>query len=891
LPAARDALAKGDVRTAIVHLKNAVQDDPASAEARLLLGGAYVRVADYPSAEKELKLALDNGADSKDVLPLLGQTYLRQGKFDELLDRVLPADRGVQVESQILAMRAFAHMGKQELDKAESALRQAIALEPTSGQARLGLAMLYRQRGDSAAAETEIDAVIAMDDDNAEALNLKGELRRRSGDREGALAAFEKAVAADGNNLMARLGRAAIYVAENENVKAQADLDVVLKRAAAHPVANYLSALMQAKAGRDQEALATLLKSGELLNGYPAGLYLLSYLNVRLNQLEQAETNLRRLLGLTDDLNARKLLASVYLRKGSADKAIEQLKGLEDDPTLDVQALSLLANAYLRSGKSAEAAELLKRLMTEDPDNAELRTQFALSQIQGGDSAEAVKELEDVIKAEPGSQQAHILLVLTHLRENRLDQAIAAANELKKNMSNVPLPDNLLGGIYARKGDIAQARASFESALKLDSKFVPALLNLAQLDVAQGNRKDAVARYEQALGIDGANVAAMMALSRIAFAEDNQKVGVEWLKKAIQAQPQALQPRLRLVDYYLATKDNSGAMVAARELSQLHPQNLLAIDALGRAQFASGQPASAVTAFRRIVGLAPKSPAAHQRLAQALIEIKNFGEARRTLETAIELQPTFAPAHLILIGMDVAQDNIEGALASADRLAAATPKSAISDSARGDIYMRAKRYEEAAAAYRAGLQKEPGTNLAINLYRAHLAKGERDKGMDELRGWLKRNPNDNVARFALASALLDGGQLDAATQEHEALLANKADNQVVLNNLAWLYDQKGDPRSIELAEKAYQLAPKSPAIKDTLGWILVRRGDPKRALELLRSASEELPNNAEVQYHYGAALAKGGQNDQARRVLELAINSGQKFGAIEDARALLKTLN
>src|SRR5690606_31786356 len=131
----------------IVHLKNAVQDDPASAEARLLLGTAYLRVGDFPSAEKELEVALENGADAGQTLPPLGEALLRQGKFDELLDRLQPGDRAPEIETKILALRAYAHIGKQELDKAEALLRQAIALQPEAPQARLGLALLHRQRG------------------------------------------------------------------------------------------------------------------------------------------------------------------------------------------------------------------------------------------------------------------------------------------------------------------------------------------------------------------------------------------------------------------------------------------------------------------------------------------------------------------------------------------------------------------------------------------------------------------------------------------------------------------------------------------------------------------------------------------------------------------------
>ena len=42
-----------------------------------------------------------------------------------------------------------------------------------------------------------------------------------------------------------------------------------------------------------------------------------------------------------------------------------------------------------------------------------------------------------------------------------------------------------------------------------------------------------------------------------------------------------------------------------------------------------------------------------------------------------------------------------------------------------------------------------------------------------------------------------------------------------LNNLATAYQQEKNPLALEYAEKAYKLAPDSPAVLDTLGWILV----------------------------------------------------------------------
>jgi len=84
---------------------------------------------------------------------------------------------------------------------------------------------------------------------------------------------------------------------------------------------------------------------------------------------------------------------------------------------------------------------------------------------------------------------------------------------------------------------------------------------------------------------------------------------------------------------------------------------------------------------------------------------------------------------------------------------------------------------------------------------------------------------------------------------------------------------------------------RSPTIKDTLGWILLRRGDAQRGLDLITEAAKVLPNNAEVQYHYAYALISSGQKEAAKAILEQFLTDKTPvFQGIEDARALLKSL-
>src|SRR5262245_16077794 len=50
---------KGERNSAVIHLKNSIQQNPDHAESRLYLGLLYSETGDFRSAEKELRRALD----------------------------------------------------------------------------------------------------------------------------------------------------------------------------------------------------------------------------------------------------------------------------------------------------------------------------------------------------------------------------------------------------------------------------------------------------------------------------------------------------------------------------------------------------------------------------------------------------------------------------------------------------------------------------------------------------------------------------------------------------------------------------------------------------------------------------------------------------------------
>ena len=84
---------------------------------------------------------------------------------------------------------------------------------------------------------------------------------------------------------------------------------------------------------------------------------------------------------------------------------------------------------------------------------------------------------------------------------------------------------------------------------------------------------------------------------------------------------------------------------------------------------------------------------------------------------------------------------------------------------------------------------------------------------------------------------------------YEDVIAAADENVIALNNLAWAYFEMGDDRAESLARRAYELRPDVSSIADTLGWILVKKGNLAEGLPLVEEAAAKAPDSAAIRYH------------------------------------------
>jgi Tfp pilus assembly protein PilF len=272
-------------------------------------------------------------------------------------------------------------------------------------------------------------------------------------------------------------------------------------------------------------------------------------------------------------------------------------------------------------------------------------------------------------------------------------------------------------------------------------------------------------------------------------------------------------------------------------------------------------------------------------LARVALAENDGARAEQHLRQALDADPAQPEALIGLAQLAMARGDYPGARA----LLARAPESAMRMRAEAELSAREGRFDEAARAFAQLFALQPSEAIALRAYELGRRAGNPDAAA-QLRQWHADHPDDIATNFALANAALEESDLEEAAQRYEAVLARNANHAVTLNNLAWIYGERNDPRAIEVGERAIAADPNNPSIADTVGWLYVQNGDSHRGLPLLTRAAAALPNHPDVNYHWAVALANTGDRAEAIEILERVTRDGQQFESRAEAERRLADL-
>jgi putative PEP-CTERM system TPR-repeat lipoprotein len=778
-----------------------------------------------------------------------------QGQFGKMLEQIA-ADAQ---QPKLMALRGHALLGLNRQAEAAAVFEQILVRHPDHPAALIGQARIALQAPDHGQALALTDRALKHFPDDVDAWRLRGDLLRLQNDNPGALAAYRRALALHPALVQAHVDIAALHIQASQFDQARSELAIARRVSPNSLMLIYTQALLDFRQGKLQAAREQLQL---VLRAAPEHLpsHLLMGVVMRgTGSYPQAEQHLRKFLEANPgQAYASKLLASVLMHGGDPAQALALIEPLLPQHQQDAEMLALAGELYLRLRRYELAAAHFERASTLAPQTTMLRTALAMSHLGLGDTGRAIAQLEEAARADEKSSRTGVLLVLTQLRSKDYGGALASVRRLEAHQPNNPMVYNLKGGVLLLQRDNAGARASFEQALKADPLFLPALDNLTQLDLNEKQPERARQRLETVLKRDPLNLDLMVALANVAITTGQNSVAQTWLERTVQFHPDDVEASLRLARFYARTAAPK-ALQLLQKLAASHPADAAVLTQLAQLQERSGKLDEALDNWTRLAALQPADIEVLLRIADLRTATGDFDGAHKALGKVLVLAPAHGTAQVAQVRLLIRQQAWQQATQVVRGYQKARPADALPYKLEADILLARKQLLPAVSLYQKAYDLQPGAPLLIPLYSALVQASQPEQARQRMRHWLAAHDDDRTTRLFYANSLLAERDFAASTAQFEQLQRLAPRNIVVLNNLAWLYQQQKDSRALVIAEQAYGIAPNNPIVLDTLGWILAEGGQRRRAEGLLKRAVHLAPDNADIRRHLEAILAKPDQ--------------------------------
>lgn len=892
LAQAQALAARQDSAGALVAVKALLQQKPEMAEARFLLGRLLLERGEAAAAEAEFDRSLGLGVAPSRVMPLLAEAMLRAGHDAALLARLgqqtLPdAAAQARLKTTLAEAQARLDQGPAARDSLAAALRAQPGHPPALRlQARLAAA-----GGDLPGAVAQLQALLAAQPGDAEAWVLLGHLQlHQQAEPALPLAAYRQALKLQPDHVGAHAALMSMHLARNDLEAARAQFVQMQQRLPRHPRTLQFDgelALAQGDLPRAQAVFQQLLRA---LPDQPQILQSAAMVELRLNAPAQAEQLLTRALALAPGSAAlRRLAARAQLAQGQTARALALLEPLAGDGSTDVDALTLAAQARLMAGEAAPAAALFKRASALRPDDGRLRAASALMRLRDGDEA-ALRELQRAA-ADSKDTAADLALVATQMQRRSFDAALQAIDRLEAKVPDQPLAPLLRGQVLQLQGRADAARAAFGEALKRNPDHLPALAALARLDLAANQGAAAMARYEALLQRQPKLAPAHLALAELALRNGaGRAAAVSRLEAAIRAVPDDLSLRLALIDLQLSGERPRAALEVAQAAAARWPEQPALLGRLGRAQLGAGDARQAATSFHRLVALQPRHAAGHLGLAEAQIAQQDFTGAERALQQLLAIDPQHLQAQQLQAGLALRQRQGAQALAVARRVQQQRPTQAAGWLMEGDVQAAQQRWPAAVAALRQALLRSDPQQAPARLHAVLLRSGQTAEAAALAADWPRRHPQDLLFRHYLGDEAMSRRDLAGAEAHYRAVLAVNPQQALARNNLAWVLLEQGKPGALAEAERAVQLAPDQPPLRDTLARALAAAGRLKDALAMQQSALALAPDSPALRLQLAKLLVASGDKKAARAEYQRLDALGTRFAQHDEVSAALKSL-
>ena len=561
-------------------------------------------------------------------------------------------------------------------------------------------------------------------------------------------------------------------------------------------------------------------------------------------------------------------------------------------PMYDLMYLS-----YMRLKRLADAEEILKLKVANNPQ----RANYQLQLVQFYFLTNRRPEMDAVVETmtdEKKFPEGHLLvgdffLFRAHEFDRAERQYEAAMKAFPKDKA---MYQKRLVELYGTTGKNQEANTLLATILKDNPKDNDAIAMRAAMMLTTGNRDqiNTAANDLQALVTKmPQNHLLRFNLARAMVAKGDLEAARLQLEEAIKLRTDFVAAREMLARIYLVKNDPNKALKAADELIALDPHNLPGHLVRSNSLLAIGDKDRAREELDLIEKTFPQNVEARFQVGYLAYQEKDYKKAEQIFTELHNTNPTDRRGLIGVTETLISENRINDAIKEMEKAVKAEPERRDLKLFLAQNYVRAERYDEAITIFRTLLEKEPkSAELLMRLAETERRKGDLNLAIDGFRHCSQEAPSDTLCLLRLAQLLEGTGKSDQAKPIYEQILKIQPDHAIALNNLAYAKAQEGVDldQALTMAQRAVQKAPGSLDMKDTLGWVYIKKNLSDDAVGVYKDLVKKDPNNAIFHYHFGMALLQKGDKPSAKDELEKALKDNPSRDDAGKIRELLQKI-
>jgi tetratricopeptide (TPR) repeat protein len=424
---------------------------------------------------------------------------------------------------------------------------------------------------------------------------------------------------------------------------------------------------------------------------------------------------------------AYSVLGSIrFQQKRFVESASLLEKAVHLEPHL-VGAQLNLAEVYIAQGKPQLALPLYRHVLTLDPSNTTARLELARSETENGNYQQSLELARPVLPALKQSPDGLFVLAANYLKTGDHDAAASLASDWMRLPDVSPALSMQFALLLAGDGVVPEAIDVLESIQKKGPPSYELAFNLAGAYQLEKHWALALASYDDALILDPKALPALQQAATIAEQQGQLERSLSYLMRAKKIQSDnadILESFGRVCLKMDLLEDAEPALTRAAEL---RPDNAAYQYALAAAKVGKKQFETAQALLDGLLKQKQNDPQLQYAVGSVLYLQGHLDEAAQHLRESVRLQPDqVAPYYyLALIGRDQGRD--EEAIRTLEDLLRRYPDHALSCEVLGGLLMNAHRYPEAESSLEKAVRLNPGSvkaNYQLGLLLTRMGKKE-----------------------------------------------------------------------------------------------------------------------------------------------------------------------